>query len=304
MNSLNEHETERLRATDLMVAYLRDEASLEDVVQIETLMENDPLYRMSIESLADSLIENPFRARQHDLHMQAAFPDLLTRAKEDFVRQLETPDTPQSGSKGFPKGLGYAFAGILILALAWIWWPSTPGTVELHTAPLSHLSPAKDIQMVEKFVAGCGDYDPGIGSGQTSQLTVSSIMVDHFAIEQYDFAAQQLSQVKNQGTLSPACELSTEFYLGECHMAMKHFAKATAAFTTVANAAEAPQALQHASHWYLANIALEQQAYEVAAQHLSQLVKADPSPENHVGTLLTVNYLETAKRYLDDIEGR
>ncbi len=304
MNSLNEHETERLRATDLMVAYLRDEASLEDVVQIETLMENDPLYRMSIESLADSLAESPFRARQHDVHMQAAFPDLLTRAKEEFIRQLETPDAPQTGSKGFPKWLGYAFAGLLILALAWVWWPSTSGPVELHTAPLSHLSPNTGNQMAAAFVKDCGDYKPGIGSGQASQLSISSIMVNHFASGEYDFVAQQLSQVKNQGTLSPACEVSTEFYLGECHLAMKHFAKATTAFTTVVNTAGAPQALQHASLWYLGNLALEQQDFPLAQTYFIRLTAAPQSAESHSKSLLDKHYLETAKRYLDDIEGR
>lgn len=304
MNSLNEHETKRLRATDLMIAYLRDEASLEDVVQIETLMENDPLYRMSIENLADSLAESPFRARQHDLHMQAAFPDLLTRAKEDFVHQLETQNTPQTDSKGFPKWLGYTFVGLLILALAWVWWPSTPGTVELHTAPLSHLSPATGPQMVGTFVADCGDHKPGIGSGQASQLTVSSIMVNHFAAGEYDFVAQQLSQVKNQGTLSAACEGSTEFYLGECHMAMKHFAKAKAAFTKVINEAGTPQALQHASLWYLGNLALEQKDYPSAQTYFARLTAAPQSAESHAKSLLDKQYLEISQRYLDDIEGR
>ena len=301
MNSLNNRETERLRTTGLMIAYLRDEVPLEEVMQIESLMEEDPLYRLSMESLADALAGDPIRARTHDLLMQEAFPGLLVQAKEAFVKELESPSPGGGTNKGLRPWMGFALAGLLILALTWLWWPATRGPVRLHSAAVTHLVPDGDVAMVAQFVDQCGNNSPGIG--RQEQISVSSAMVEHFAGQRFDAAARMLVQLQQQGNLSAGCQAIAGFYLGESYLALNDHPKAQAAFATTAADPAAPVAIRNASYWYLGNLALEAKEYEAAAQHFHLLKKADADPENHIRTLLERQYLDSAQRYLQDLEG-
>lgn len=300
MKSPNNRETERLRTTDLMLSYLRDEVPLEDVMQIESLMEEDPLYQLSMESLADKLAENPRLVRMHDQKMQEAFPALLMRAKETFVQQLDPP--PKSGrGGGFPSWLGWMLAGVLTLALVWIWWPANRGPVQLHSDPATHLVPEGDVAMLTLFVDQCGEKSPGIG--RQEEISVNSAMVEHFAANRFKVAARQLAQLQQQGQLSTECQAMTGFYLGESRLALKAHAPATTAFAAVAANENAPQALRNASYWYLGNLALEARNYDEASRYFSLLEQAETDEQNHLRTLLDQRYLEIANRYLLDLEG-
>ena len=59
MNSLNINDPLALRKPALMAAYLKNEASLEEIEKIEALMEADPMYRLAMDEMAEQMARNP-----------------------------------------------------------------------------------------------------------------------------------------------------------------------------------------------------------------------------------------------------
>lgn len=296
MNTFRHNNTEHLRETPTMLAYLHDELKLEEAEAVEQLMEEDPLYRLAMDEL--HALQRPLEKRlpQGMAQTEAQFAELLRSTSQRFGAQLEAPEgglSPSSGKaasgrrwRNYLLIAGGAVALALLIALPFV------KQARLYEPPETQLVPDGDVYLAQQTLDNCGSR--AIGQGKT--ITLYTAMVEHFAAEDYGTASQQLAHLLERGELSGACEARLTFYLAESQMARGEYEAAKARFYEVVTHVDSPEAIKNASHWYLANLALAQEAPEQAHKHFSILL--DAKEENHLEALLAKGYLQDAQAYM------
>lgn len=300
MNPFNLNDTDPLRSTDLMIAYLEDRAGEEDTRKIEALIESDDLYRLSLEQLADQLSINPLGAQERIEQVSASFEEALEAAKYNFVNELETAHTQADQSPKPTSGTSpwvYLVAVGLIGLLAW-------AVLSLQNGSNSPIDPLKalhidgDMESMTAFIDQCGEA--GIGRGPT--VSLHSALVEHFAESEYKTAAAQFEQL--QAASSGTCQAYMAYYKAQSYMEIGAHEQALSAYAEVIAAAGDEVKLKHAALWFTANIHLSKNDLEKAETAFRQLRLADKDdPAQHIKRLLDKGYLIDTEKYLNYLDG-
>lgn len=303
MNTFEPIDKDRLRHVDLMIAYLTDTASLDDVEQIEALMEEDALYRLSMEELSAEVAKNPGNAREKVLHTEQNIDALLLAGKQTFLAQTAGTTEENDLISRFRKTpLIYRFLGVLagLTIAAWlIWLPLR--TPELPFDPTANLVIGEDLQLATMFVGNCDNQGFARPENEVRKgITVTSALVDHYAEGNFENAADQFTQLLQDPSFSDSCLALINFYQAKSLMAAGNNQTAIAAFSQTINQIAAKPAVINASHWYLANLLLVSEDYAAARQHFEKLVSLDKADKkNHLPSLLAKNYLSEARQFLE-----
>lgn len=296
MDPFNHNDTNPLRSTDLMIAYLEDRAGEEDIIKIESLLESDELYRLSMETLADQIADNREQAQMRIKETESGFEDALEAAKTNFINQLEqgseVSDQTQAPGQAIPWW-SYVIAIALIGAMAWALL-SLNKDPQLHKNPIENLLVTTDEAHVNEFMNNCG----GAGIGRPQTATVYSALVEQFAAENYEVAAKQFQEILPG--LSNPCKAYAAFYEGQSLVATRNFDKAEDAFEAVLKGEEVNPSLKNATLWFLANLKLARGANKEAKTHFSALIQAqnDPTTNLHIKQLMDNGYLLDTEKYL------
>lgn len=294
MNSLNHSETDNLRDVDLMIAYLQDDVSLEEVEQIESLMEQDALYRAAMEGLQYNLVSDrdPMLTKRRDQQLQKAMPAHLDAAREWFATQDGTSSKGNSWRdrmSGLPL---WIIAGGVMVLLLLIFLPFQTSNSSIDVS--KNLLPDGDVVLAEQFVRDCGNNNPGLGRGEP--VSVFSAFVENYAIQNYQIAAQQFSQLSNDPSLNDNCRSLINFYRAKSLMALGNQEQALAGFEAVVQVTSTQPSVINASHWYAGNLALALSQNTVAQSHFETLINT--SNKEHLPALLEKDYIQKAKTYL------
>ena len=312
MESMNHKESNPLRDLGLMTAYLRDETDEKRIQEIEAEMDQDPLYQLAMEALAQSLIEDPAGTPERMMQTEEAFPELLLNAKHQFIRQLEAESKPGndmpppsggwlSNLPGWQKWLGGI--GILLLVGSLAMMPFLINGPDMQKKAMKQLAVDGDLLTGENFLKECeqNPMNPGIGSGK--RVSIYSALVESYAQEKYTEAARQFQTLEQYANLSDNCLTFTRFYLAKSLMMEGKLTEAAAAFQLVTEKKATQTALAHAAHWFLGNLALVEEDGETAAFHFQILADSHPSARNeHLETLLTQQYIKKAKSFLKQLD--
>lgn len=299
MDPFNHNDTNPLRSTDLMIAYLEDRAGEEDILKIEELLESDELYRLSMEELADQIADNREMAKIRIEKTELGFESALEAAKTNFVKQLdnatESSDRVEAPGQALPWW-SYMIAIALIGGLAWLYL-SQQNTDTLHKEPLANLVITADEATLNTFMNDCGGNDPGIGRPKTA--SVYSALVEQFAAENYQVAAQQFESLSR--TLGLPCQSFAQYYKGQSYLGAKNFEMAEKAFAEVVSGEGDNEALKNASLWYLANLELARGANKEAKAHFELLIESDKNDQAHIKELVDKGYLVDTQKYLNTL---
>lgn len=305
MNTFEPINSDRLRDKDLMIAYLRDRADRKDEELIEQLMEDDPLYRLSMETLAEAMSENPANFRSELSLVEARMEQMLLSGRDQLIKRLESSEDQVSGAgliekfrklPGWQKYLGLFFviilwAGLIYIPLSHSAMPSEP---ELN------LVPAGDIALAKEFLAGCGEKSPqGFGRADEPVSVYSALMLNYVE-GNYQTALDQFQQVKKAGGLSASCEAMTIFYEAKSLMAIGRNDEAKARFTEAVQHPEIPVSARNAGFWYLANMEMAAGNEENAGKYFAALLASDKENKaDHLATLMEKKYLQQAEQFLE-----
>ena len=304
MDIINHSDNTNLRDVDVMIAYLRDEVSLEKVEQIEKLMEEDELYELSMQELSKSLDHRPHILSNHIEQTQQDFPQLLTLAKDNFITQFEQQQAPQN-NRIFPGNLPIwpLIIAILIVGGFMIWMFISADNNKLHQNPAQHLVLDGDISVADAFMKECKDEKPGFGSGRHgNRISLYSALIEHYSFEKYEEASKQFGELMNNPGWSDKCQAFLNFYQGKTLLALKEYTAAARLFQQVIGSDATSPSVKNATHWYMANIFLIQKDFAAANMHLEILTADENQDKNlHLEPLFDQNYLETAKKYYMDI---
>jgi len=298
MDPFNHNDTDPLRSTDLMIAYLEDRAGEEDILKIEELLESDELYRLSMEELADQIADNRERAMVRIEKTELGFEAALEAAKTNFVNQLEnateSSDRVEAPGQALPWW-SYVAVIALIGGLAWLYL-SQKNTHTLHKEPIANLVLSTDQANLNSFMNDCGGNDPGIGRPKTA--SVYSALVEQFAAGNYQVAATQFESLSR--TLGLPCQTFAQYYKGQSYMVTKNLEMAEKAFEEVVGGTGSNEALRNASLWYLANLELARGAKEEAKSHFEMLLESEDKNEQvHIRELYDKGYLIDTQKYLN-----
>ena len=312
MAPLDNKEIERLRDLNLMIAYLRDELSLEEVEKIEQLMEEDDLYRLSMQELSASLTPDTTLVKTKVQKLENNMAGILEKERDNFIVWLEDNDDDDpdndngsdgnggggiSGLPGWVKVSAF-LAVITLLTLAIVFSLKQP---QLPGNPNESLVVDEEISAAQQFTIGCITE----GAAVAEDATLESAFLMNFAEGNYAEAARQLSLFDNNPFLSPDCQTFVSFYLGQSYMAEKNHKLAIESFEKITSQSEVALNLKNASHWYLGNIYLVNEDYVKASENFSALVKSNHESENeHLQALMAKNYLSQAKEYLVYLEDK
>jgi tetratricopeptide (TPR) repeat protein len=297
MEAFSHPDSEQLHQLDLMILYLKDQTDPEETEHIENLLESDPMYRLAMESVLDSLLSDPLGSRADLQRAEAELPDLLERVREQFGQQkLDSKvDFTTLGElfrnlPGWQKWLGGLF---ILVSSAFIWlalWQQAPAT------NLVQLQPDQEVSTAAAFLDLCGSNRPGIGRGR--EVSLYGAMVEQFAQGKYAAAAKQLQQVQQQASLSGDCAAWTHYYLAQSLIGAGQYEAALAPLQSLYSETSDSPALRHAAHWYLAQLALQNQDPAEAQVHLQALSEASPDVSQHLPSLLKQQYLDQSKQIL------
>ena len=300
MDIINHSDNPNLRDIDVMIAYLKDEVSLEQVEQIETLMEEDELYELSMQALSKSLNNDPDILSNQLKQAQSEFPQLLTLTKDNFISQLEQQQAIQKEPSSRGKLPLWPFIIALLIIGGFLIWMFIPADKhELHQNPAQVLVLDGDISVADAFMKECGDA-PGLGRG--SKITLSSALIENYSFRKYEEASKQFGELMKNPGWSDQCQAFLNFYRGKSLLALKEYTPAARLFQNVITSDSASPAVKNAAHWYMANIFLIQRDFAAANMHL-EVLTADENQDKslHLAPLFEQNYLETAKKYYMDI---
>ena len=293
-----------LRRTDLMIAYLNDRVSLDEAIEIETLMEQDELYRLAMEQLSQSLATHPTDAFAHVEQVESHFPAYLMEARTQFVTDLDAGTPPGDPRSFFSKlelwkKLTLVGLGLLTLAAAIVIFSKNPAQETSQLTPTKYLSPSKDIQLAEQFLSECNEIQEGFG--RKEEISVFSALVEHYSEGAYTQAARQLRELRSAASVSANCRDMNMFFEANCHLAQQDYRKANTLFESLLTHTQLSPQLRNASHWYLAQIALTQQDIDQANEHFQWLVQQQGTRESdHLPELNKLGYLGIAQTYLDE----
>lgn len=282
-----------LRTPETMLAYLRGQASVEQIELIELLMEADPLYEAAMEQLTQALRQNPALSVETLKQSETAIPEWLDSAKTKFVAELGNSSPPQSAWRNIPnwqKGLGL----LLVLGILSFFLFPREQAVQLPIDPLSTLVPDQDVMTAEGFSRLCYDT-PGIGRNQS--VSLETAFEGQYAMGNYQEAIRQFELLKGNAELSNECAALLRFYLAKSLMAERAYDRASETFRSVLAESEISPGIRNASRWYLANLSLYNKDYPTANNYLQDLIQADTAANEHLPALLNKNYLETAHQY-------
>ncbi|MEZ4827899.1 MAG: hypothetical protein R3C61_16680 [Bacteroidia bacterium] len=303
MNTFEPIDKDRLRNVDVMIAYLTDTASEKDVEAIEALMEEDELYRLSMEELAGAVAADPQVARAKVLRTEAALDELLLSGKDAFVAQLVASKEDTDLIARFRKTpFIYRFFGViagLTIATLLIWLPLRKPNLPFD--PAANLIIGEDLQMGTLFVKNCDNKGIGRPEGEINAgVSVSSALLDNYAEGNFDEAALQFAFLMKQGSLSDSCVALASFYQAKSYMAAGKNQPAIQAFSQTINQIAAKTSVIYASHWYIANLQLVEEDYQGAREHFRILAALDSDDKhNHLPSLLAKNYLTRAQQFLE-----
>ncbi|MDX2247158.1 MAG: tetratricopeptide repeat protein [Bacteroidia bacterium] len=303
MNTFEPIDKDRLRHVDLMIAYLTDTASLEDIIKIEALMKEDDLYRLAMEELAREVSKNPQVAREKVVQTEALIDNMLLSGKNAFLAQTFAAEEENDITARFRKTpFIYRFFGILaglVVATLLIWLPLRKPSLPLD--PSANLIIGDDLQMATAFIGKCDNKGFGRPEGQIeASVSVSSALVDNYAEGNYPEAAAQFSQLLKNPSFSDSCLALIHFYQAKSLMAAGETEAAVNAFSQTIEQIAATPALVNASHWYLGNLLAVNEDYIAARVHFEKLAVLDPSAKkNHLPSLLAKNYLTEARQFLE-----
>ncbi|MEL6674819.1 MAG: hypothetical protein AAFR61_21605 [Bacteroidota bacterium] len=308
MDKFSQSEHSHLRAVEVMLAYLKDEASPEDREEIEFLMETDELYRLAMEQLSRSVVRQPSQVEARVLAMEAAMPEKLQAAKERFVRELakqETPPVSGNTSRNLPPWAMYLGIGIGILLFGWAVWFSTSdhtsGLKHLAEAAQTQLTPDGEIATANLIMNTCGEEDPGIG--RVEQVSIYSAMVENYAEDKFEKAARQFGQLLSDPGLETSCKSLIRYYRAKSLMAIGEHDQARMAFTDALQQGNLPEQVKNACHWYLGNLYLLAENFVEAKEQFSVLSAQLPVQEgSHLSALLAKDYLQLAQEYTQEID--
>ncbi|MCB0846478.1 MAG: hypothetical protein KDE26_24685 [Bacteroidetes bacterium] len=227
MTSFSHNELEHLRDLDLMIAYLKDEVSLEEVEQIEQLMEEDALYKLSMEQLSTYISSDTSLSKTQIQRLEGNFPGLLEKTRENFILTLEENSGGSNNNNGnwftsLPPWLRLS-SFLAIVALLGIAIFVSMQRNDLPQNLAQNLELDGDIQVAQNFMNNCGnngDKRPGFGVGE--ELSLEKAFLIDYVEGNYKAAAQQLSMFENNLFLSEECQTTITFYLAKSHLAKKH----------------------------------------------------------------------------------
>ncbi|MEM7658062.1 MAG: hypothetical protein AAF399_18190 [Bacteroidota bacterium] len=298
MEAFSHPDSEQLHKLDLMVLYLKDQTDPEETEHIEHLLESDPLYRLAMEAVLDSLLTDPLGTKADLLKAEAEMPILLDRVRDQFsARQIPAMNPPISLQEQFrslpawQKWLGglALLLGFTFLLLSFL----NPGTGEL---PQAQLTPDSNVQHVAAYVDRCGEM--GIGRGM--DLSINATMVEQYAQGSFAQAARELKLLGQNPTLSSECQLWTQYFIGQSHLGAGQWEQAKQVFGLLADQTSMP-GLQAAGLWYQAQLALQTEESQLAKSKLTQLLELTISEDQHLLPLQDVSYLEEARHILAEL---
>ncbi len=309
MDALNNNHTENLRDVDVMISYLQDEMTVTEIGEVEKLMEEDELYRLSMEQLATSLVQSPVQTRSNVLTLQKSLPTILAAQKESFIAQLEAQGGHADNNPWMDKIKDTPFwqkylliAAIPLLILLAILPIIHKPKLAPHKNPVENLVPDGDLTTANTLITDCGELQ---GIGRAKEVTVYSALLENYAEENYQIASQQFELLTSGSSLSPECQSIINFYLAKSYMALNKQTAAKEKFAEVLKDGQASARVKNACHWYLANIYLSKKDQANAQTHLNALLQQDPTDTNmHLKALMDKNYLEDAGSYLDYIKNQ
>lgn len=299
METITNEEHSRLREIGLMVAYLKDEVSLEEATQIEILMEQDEMYRLSMETLAQNSFNQLNQIKLESPSIEQAFPDLLLKAKDQFILNLQNNQGGPGTNEGNGKGPWRTYLGIiglgLMLALSLYLIDTTPA---LHKAPVQNLVPNQGKNLAASLIASCGEQ-LGIGQGQ-SNVTVFSTMVDQYATARYAQASHQFGELARRPNIDEDCMAKIRFFEAQSYMGLHDHTQAAALMNALLATNNLESDIANACNWYLGNIALNAGDESAASQYFSNLLESKNSPDSqHLKSLIEQNYMEDAEKYME-----
>ncbi|MEM6800939.1 MAG: hypothetical protein AAF696_06015 [Bacteroidota bacterium] len=304
MDPFNNNDIDSLRSTDLMIAYLQDRAGEEESQKIEALMESDPLYQLSMEELAAQLGEHGIEHTKANILQTASnFDEALEAAKKNFISQQESPlSTSDQGSipgPAIPRWSLY-IAILLIGAMTWFFLSQQTKT-ELHKSPTENLQILVDEKLQLSFLDGCDGGAIGRQSGPS--ISISSALLESFAGEKFELAAEQFGLLGRNPKFSEDCKNLSLFYQGQSLVALKKWEEAGDIFEKLAGQVGVEIKLQNAAIWYLANIKLLQGESAKARSLFERLKQSKNNSEAHITSLWEANYLIDAEKYLSYLDG-
>ena len=309
MTPLDHKDIEHLRDLNLMIAYLKDEVSLEEVEKIEQLMEEDALYRLSMVELSASLTADTTLVKNTTQRLENNMTAVLEKGRDNFIVWLENNDEDPDNDDGGNGGGGISglpgwvkvssfIAVITLLTLAVVFslrQPQLPGN------PTEALVVDEEISAAQEFTIECITD----GAAVTEDATLESAFLTHFAEGNYAESARQLTLFDDNPFLEPNCQTFVSFYLGQSYIAEKNHKLAAESFEKITSQSEVALNLKHASHWYLGNIYLVNEDYKQAFENFSILAESNQDSENeHLQALMAKNYLSQAKEYLVYLEDK
>ncbi|MEZ4776518.1 MAG: hypothetical protein R3D00_25305 [Bacteroidia bacterium] len=303
MNTFEPIDKDRLRHVDLMIAYLTDTASLDDVEQIEALMEEDDLYRLSMEELSAEVVKNPGAAREKVLYAEKNIDALLLAGKNAFLeKNAGTTDANDLIARFRKTPFIYRFFGVLaglLVAALLIWLPLRKSNLPFD--PTANLIVGEDLQLATVFVGSCDDKGFGRPKNEVHEgVSISSALVDNYAEGNFEVAASQFTELLANPAFSDSCVALINFYQAKSLMAVGNNQPAIAAFSQTINQIAAKPSVINASHWYIANLLLVTGDYAAARQHFEKLASLEKTDkQNHLPSLLSKNYLSEARQFLE-----
>ena len=298
MTSFSHNELEHLRDLDLMIAYLKDEVSLEEVEQIEQLMEEDALYKLSMEQLSTYISSDTSLSKTQIQRLEGNFPGLLEKTRENFILTLEENSGGSNNNNGnwftsLPPWLRLS-SFLAIVALLGIAIFVSMQRNDLPQNLAQNLELDGDIQVADNFMTNCGQ---GIGAGE--EISLEKTFFNEYVEGNYEAAAKQLALFENNLFLSKECQTTITFYLAKSHLASGNHKSAIESFEKITSQSDASLKIKNASFWYLGNIYLVNEEYKKAQENFSQLVENDQvSEDEHLQALMEKNYLVKAQESL------